>query len=129
MKSIWLKSVVLLVAVFFVNGAFCPLGAQQDPEPAATSEDPLLIESRELFKAIEEKKQEFDRIEGEMTAAAGEDKKALEMRAAELAVDLVDDVQKLAANVVAREEEGQDASGDRERVAVGCGDERAGGAA
>ena len=46
-----------------------------------------------------------------------EDKKAFEKRASELAVGLVDDVQKLAANVVAREEEGQDASGDRERVA------------
>ena len=117
MKFIWPKFVVLLVTVVLVNGAFCPLGAQQDPKPAATSEDPLLIESQELFKAIEEKKQEFDRIEGEMTAAAGEDKKALERRAAELAVDLVDDVQKLAANVVVREEEGQDASADRERAA------------
>ena len=117
MKSIWPKFVVLLIAVVSVSGAFYSLEAQQNPEPAATAEDPLLIEYRELFQAIEVKKQEFDRIEGEMTATAGEDQKALEMRAAELALDLVDDVQKLAANVVAREEEGQDASADRERVA------------
>jgi small conductance mechanosensitive channel len=117
MKSIWPKSVVLLVAVVLVSGALCSLDAQQGSEPAATAEDPLLIEFRELSKALEEKKQEYDRIEGEITSAAGRDKKAFEKRASELAVGLVDDVQKLAANVVAREEEGQDASGDRERVA------------
>jgi len=58
MKSIWPKSVVLLVAVVLVSGALCSLDAQQGSEPAATAEDPLSIEFRELFKAAEEKKQE-----------------------------------------------------------------------
>ena len=116
MKSIRLKSVVLVVAAFLVNGAFSSLGAQEDPGKAATAEDPILVESRELFETIEEKKQEYERIEGEAAAASGEDKKALEKRASELAVDFVDDVQKLAANVVAREEKSLDASADRDRV-------------
>jgi len=77
----------------------------------------LLIESRELFQAIEEKRQEYDRIVGEIAAATGEDKRAFEKRASELAVDLVDDVNAIAANVVAREEKGQNVSADRERVA------------
>jgi small conductance mechanosensitive channel len=117
MKSVWPKSVVLLIAFLWASGALCSLDAQQGSESAVTAEDPLLLESQELFKAIDEKKQEYDRIEGEITAASGDDKKAFEKRASELAVDLVDDVQKLAAIVVAREEEGQDASADRERVA------------
>ncbi len=116
MKSIRLKSVVLVVAAFLVNGAFSSLGAQEDPGKAATAEDPILVESRELFETIEEKKQEYERIEGEAAAASGEDKKALEKRASELAVELVDNVQKLAANVVAREEKSLDASADRDRV-------------
>ena len=74
MKSVWPKSVVLLIAFLWASGALCSLQAQQEPEPAATAEDPLLLESRELFKALEEKKQEYDRIEGEITAASGEDK-------------------------------------------------------
>ena len=97
MKSIRLKSVVLIVAAFLVNGAFSSLGAQEDPATAATAEDPSLIESRALFESIEEKKLEYERIEGEAAAASGEDKKALEKCASELAVDLIDDVQTLAA--------------------------------
>ena len=108
---------VLMVAAFLVNGAFSSLGAQEDPGKAATAEEPILVESLELFETIEEKRQEYERIEGEAAAASGEDKKALEKRASELAVDFVDDVQKLAANVVAREEKGLETSADRDRVA------------
>jgi len=117
MKSFWQKSVVLLVAVVLVSGALSSLQARQESERAVTAADPLLIESREQFQVLEEKKQEYDRIEREIAAATGVDKKALEKRASELAVDLVGNVNAIAANIVAREEKGQNPSADRERVA------------
>ena len=56
MKSIWLKSVVLLVTVVLVSGALCSLDAQQGSEPTATAEDPLLIESPGAFQGSRREK-------------------------------------------------------------------------
>ena len=70
-----------------------------------------------LVRTIEEKKAEVDRIEGDIAAAAGEDREALERRVAELAPDLFEDVQALAALVVAWGEQGQDTSAYRDQVA------------
>jgi small conductance mechanosensitive channel len=107
---------VLIIAAVFMAGVPFLLQAQ-DVESDAANRKKAAIESRELFQAIEEKRLEFDRIESDIAAASGDDKEALEKRASELAADLIQDVQALAATVVAREEDGEDASADRGRVA------------
>jgi small conductance mechanosensitive channel len=107
---------VLIIAAVFRAGVPFLLQAQ-DVESDAANRKKAAIESRELFQAIEEKRLEFDRIESDIAAASGDDKEALEKRASELAADLIQDVQALAATVVAREEDGEDASADRGRVA------------
>ena len=116
MRSARLRVPVLIIAAVFMAGVPFLLQAQ-DVESDAANRKKAAIESRELFQAIEEKRLEFDRIESDIAAASGDDKEALEKRASELAADLIQDVQALAATVVAREEDGEDASADRGRVA------------
>ena len=116
MRSSRLRAPVLIIAAVFMAGAPFLLHAQ-DVESDAADRNRATIESQELFQAIEEKRLEFDRIESDIAAASGDDKEALEKRASELAAGLIQDVQELAATVVAREEDGEDASADRGRVA------------
>ena len=117
MKSIWLKFIVVPAAILLVSGAFCSLWAQEDSERVASSEDPSVIESQGLFRSIEEKRLEIERIVGDLERANGESREALEVRISELAEDLIQDVHALATQVVAREEGGQGVSADRGRVA------------
>jgi small conductance mechanosensitive channel len=115
MKSV-LKTLLLLIFVFSAIGGAVPVAAQQARDEGGAGGD-LAAESRELLRTIEEKSAEFDRIEADIAAASGDDREALEKRASELAADLIEDVHELAERVVAREEQGQDVSVDRDRVA------------
>jgi small conductance mechanosensitive channel len=115
MKSV-LKSLLLVVLVISAFGGGAPAAAQQARDEGGAKND-IEAEWQALFQAIEEKKAEIERIEGDITAASGDDREAFERRIAELAPELIDDVQALAAQVVAWEEQGQDASAYRDQVA------------
>jgi len=74
--------------------------------------------ARDLFAEAEEKGQELVRTLDQANQAGGEDADALHTRAAELVEEIIAIVNELAANVKDREEDGQDAGADRERVAA-----------
>lgn len=111
-----LKTLVLVVSVFLAVGGGSPVAAQQARDVRGTKAE-LSAEWQELVQAIEEKRAAIGRIEDEIAIASGDDKEALERRIAELAPDLIEDVQALAVRVVAWEEQGQDASAYRDQVA------------
>lgn len=113
-----LKALRMMVVTSFVIGLVLPVGAQQARDEGGAQND-LLAETQELIRTLEEKKAEIDLIEADIAAASGDDREALEIRASELTSDLIDDVQALAADVVAWEEQGQDVSAFRDRVADG----------
>ncbi len=116
MKSISRARVWMIVTIMIAIGLCAPLGAQEKQGEASVAENKLLDESQELFQEIAEKIQEFDRVQAEIAAAEGEDKEALQKIAAELVIDYVKDVHELSANVIAREDDGQDIGDDREKV-------------
>jgi small conductance mechanosensitive channel len=107
----------LMIFVFVFSAGMPFLLHAQDVVSDAADRNKEAIESQKLFQAIEEKGLEFDQIERDIAAASGGKKEALEKRASELAARLIQDVQALAATVVARGEDGEDVSADRDRVA------------
>jgi len=115
MKSV-LKTLVLVISAFSAIGGGVPVAAQQARDGGGAKND-LSADLKVLLRGIEEKKAEIDLIEGETVAAFGDDREALERRIAELVPDLIEDVQTLAAHVVAWEEQGQDVSEYRDLVA------------
>ena len=112
------KVFLLLIAVVFLSGALFTAEAQQSSGAATAAEDSLEAEAKDLFAAIDEKRQEIARLKTEIAAATGEDREVLENRAKEKGLELVDDVRALADEVLKREDEGLDVSADRERVAA-----------
>ena len=110
-----LRSPLLIVVVMFIAGEPSLLHAQ-DLDSDSAGRNKAAIESQQLFQAIEEKGREFDQIERDIAEASGGNKEALEKRASALAARLIQDIQTLAATVVAQEEHGEDASADRDRV-------------
>jgi small conductance mechanosensitive channel len=65
------------------------------------------------LQSIATEREVYERLKDEISSAAGDDRRALENRAIDVAFDLVDDVHALAANVVAREAKGVEAVSDR----------------
>jgi small conductance mechanosensitive channel len=102
-----LRTLCLTVAVLLAVGT---------PLPTRAQESQPVNESQELFRTIEERLAEYRTVEQDVASASGQDKEALEVRASELAGALIEDVQTVAAVIVAREEKGEDASADRDRV-------------
>ena len=115
MKSVLKTLLLVVLAVAAISGSF-PAAAQQAQDEVGANND-LEAEWQVLVQAIEEKRAEIGRIEDEIATASGDDREAFERRIAELAPDLFDDVQALAVQVVAWEEQGQDASAYRGQVA------------
>ena len=113
-----LKALRMMVVTSFMIGSILPVGAQQARDEGGAPNDQL-HKFQELYRTLEEKRAEIDLIEGDIAAASGDDREALEIRASELASDLIEGVQELAARVVAWDEQGQDASAFRDRVADG----------
>jgi small conductance mechanosensitive channel len=107
---------IALVLILLVGGAVHPTAAQDTAADANGADDRLAGEAAEIKRNIEEKRQELNRIRGEMKGLADEDREALRKRASEVVVDIVDEVHEFAANVQAREKEGIDAAQDRDRA-------------
>jgi small conductance mechanosensitive channel len=101
-----------------VIGLAAPVGAQQARDEGGAQNEQS-GEFQELYRMLEEKRAEIDLIEEGIAAASGDNREALEIRASELGSDLIEDVQALAAQVAAWEEQGQDVSAFRDRVADG----------
>jgi small conductance mechanosensitive channel len=118
MKSLKSRAAILVMTLVLISGLGLPAAAQQEADPAGSGNNELVVRANELQKSIEEKSQELDRLEAEIASASGQDKEALQARASELGIEAVDEVWALAGNVVAREDEGLDATADRERVAA-----------
>jgi small conductance mechanosensitive channel len=108
---------ILLIAMALMSGLSQPVGAQQEAPQPATGDNELAVEASEILQSIDEREQELHRLQSEIEAASGVDKGALLIRGVDLLLEMVDEIWKLADNVVAREEQGQDAAADRERVA------------
>jgi small conductance mechanosensitive channel len=111
-----LRILLLLATVFSVIAVNIPVGAQESRDVGGESKNQPVTKAQGLFRSIEEKISEYQRVESDVADASGEDKEALEVRASELAGALIEDVQALAEQVAAREENGEDASADRDRV-------------
>jgi small conductance mechanosensitive channel len=114
----WMVKIVLVMVMSFVIGLAAPVGAQQARDEGGAQNEQS-GEFQELYRMLEEKRAEIDLIEEGIAAASGDDREALEIRASELGSDLIEGVQALAAQVAAWEEQGQDVSAFRDRVADG----------
>ncbi len=112
MNTISRHALALSVAAVLAIVISLPLSAQN----ADMGNDKKVIEFQELLQNIKEKGQEFTKLREEIGNATGEDQEALGKVAAELAQELVADVEALSGNVVAREKDGQDVGADRETV-------------
>ncbi len=108
-----LKTLPIVFALMMLTMTSVPVDAQATEE---ASDNKLLTQSRELFQSIDEGKEELNRLRLEIDAASGGDREALEERASGVIESLIRDLTVLSTNVIAREEDGQDAARDRQQV-------------
>ncbi len=112
MKTISRNALVLSVAAVLAFGFTLPSHAQN----TASGDSKKSVEFQELSKNFEEKGREFVELRSEIQNATGEDQEALGRLAADLAEEIVVDVEALSSNVMAREKDGLDVGADREAV-------------
>ena len=115
MKSILTTFFSVIVTMIAIGLCF-PLWAQDEGNAPVDRENKLQGESQELFQSINEGKEELIALRAEIDSATGSDREALEERSSDLIGKLINDLSALSTNVLAREEDGQDAAKERQQV-------------
>ncbi|RLE27896.1 MAG: mechanosensitive ion channel protein MscS [Acidobacteria bacterium] len=107
---------MLAVAVFF-GGALFTIEAQETRDSNPGTQGDTAPESNDRFTLIEETLQEIEILKGEIEAASGGDRTILESRAREKILEVAETTCAAADDLLERESDGEDVSGDRQRIA------------
>ncbi|MGD9253225.1 MAG: mechanosensitive ion channel [Holophagae bacterium] len=112
MKNLTTRRLVLVAACVLLTATGTSSFAQGG-ETTSPTDNKLATQAQELLQSIATEREVYERLKDEILSAVGDDRRAFEKRANDVAFDLVEDVHALAANVVAREAKGLGASADR----------------
>jgi small conductance mechanosensitive channel len=113
--AVVLSSVVLALAIGAAPAICQEQEVEVDQGPQGSD---LQVEAQELLRALHDKSEEFAGLRELMADSSGDDARALRKRGGELIEEALADLELLADNVVTREQVGEDASEDRERVSA-----------
>ena len=117
MKSYRTKIVSMLAVAVFFGGALFTIEAQETRDSNPGTQGDTAPESNDRFTLIEETLQEIEILKGEIEAASGGDRTILESRAREKILEVAETTCAAADDLLERESDGEDVSGDRQRIA------------
>jgi len=116
MKRPVIWTALVSIIVLFGFGAIPPAYSQDEIPPTADAGGKLETTSGDLASKIAEKEAEIARLRDQITAAAGDDRRALRERGYEVVGEYMADLEALVANVIEREASGLDVSDDRAKL-------------
>jgi len=117
LKSYRTKIVSMLAVAVFFGGALFTIEAQETRDSNPGTQGDTAPESNDRFTLIEETLQEIEILKGEIEAASGGDRTILESRAREKILEVAETTCAAADDLLERESDGEDVSGDRQRIA------------